>query len=250
MKAPKPEALLLANGPSLLGRDWRAVPRDQVWLVGINQSWRVVPDAHAHVFVDIEQMQIPGCAPYYERMAKAGLLFHTGAGGTIGRKLDRHDYLVFGRNPFLKRFRGAARPAPYTPPRATRFRGGNRPPRPVQAVSPGPAQSRPPLHEDGGVALKAGHDTGGSATYVALQIVFAMGFERIWIVGLDGKPEDGSEAKKFTGQRSNCDSHDRLWKATPDDVRARLRVIEPSWTAQHAQLPMGPWPWPAEERAA
>lgn len=207
------ECLILANGPSLLGRAWRVVPRDVVYLLGVNQSWREVPDADGHVSIDHDQFVMPGAAPYYDRLAAAGSLFHTGSGGARGVRLDRHDALEWGRYPFRKRHRGAATPT-----------------RPIPVVG-----------QDGGVALKAGHDSGGSSAYVAAQIAAGMGFGIIWVVGLDG----GEEPKKFTGEKSNCKQHFRLWKAIPDDVKGKLHVIRPSMTAEQSGLTIVDWPWGA-----
>lgn len=205
--AGKTEALILGNGPSLLGRAWGDLPRRRLLVCGVNQSWRVFPGTDMHVFIDADQLRVPGAPAYYADVAARGGLYHTGSGGTLGVRLDRHDELKFGRYPFRKRHRGH-RPAP-------------------------------PLSEDGGVALKVDHDgrTGASSAYFALQIVCALGnFSRIWIAGLDM----GSNPTKFTGQHSNCWNHDKLWAQVPPDVKERVRVIGPSATQQ---LTIVEWPW-------
>lgn len=152
-----------------------------------------------------------GARPYYERVSALGTLFHTRAGHPLGIRLDRHDEVVFGMHPFRKRHRGAS-----------------------STLRPKPA-----LTADGGVALKSGHNTGGSTAYIALQVAAGMGFERIWLAGLDG----GVEPKKFTGEKSNCKSHEAMWRNVPPGVKERLRVIRPSLTGEAAMLPLVEWPW-------
>lgn len=214
-KSTKPEAVILGNGPSLFAFASRRdqLPLDRLFVIGVNQSWRLFPTADAHVFIDATQYLLRAkdpvehreneCAAYYDRMAKEGLLFHFNAPGSPGHSLTRHDALSFSRHPFRHRHRGAGSPAP-------------------------------PLSEDGGVALKVENGSGGSTAYVALQIAAAMGFSRIWLVGLD------MDAKKFTGERSNSERHDRIWRYVPDDVKAKALVVAPSLTKQ---LTVVSWPW-------
>jgi hypothetical protein len=213
-KAPgKPECLILANGPSLLGRDWSVVPRERVWIMGVNQSWRVVPDADGHALIDYyDQTGMPEGKPYYEEQHRRGHLYHAAWGAPLGHALNRHDELDFGWFPFRMRHRGQQDP------------------------KPGPG-------EDGGVSAKAGINPGGSVTYFALQIAAGLGFERIWIVGLDG----GESPQKFTGEKSNCMGHYRTWRQLPDGVRPRVYVIEPSATGRQALLQVVPWPWPSRK---
>lgn len=219
------EVLILGNGPSLLGRPWANVPRERVFVFGVNQSWRVVHDADAHFSNDDDQFQFNnptaagfGGAAYYQALAERGGLFHTG-GATIGRRLHRHDALIFSRHPFRKRHHGA-----HTKP--------------------------PALREDGGVALKIGPGYSGSSAYVVLQMVAAAGFERVWFVGLDmGKLKfDGAHGWTAFGKRtpttvgawSNSDKHDAVWAKVPADVKERCRVIAPSLTQQFEVVE---WPW-------
>jgi hypothetical protein len=209
----KTDVLILANGPSLLNLNLPQcrIPRDRVGVMGVNQSWRVVPDADAHVAVDHDQFQIPEGKAYYQMQSDRGTLFHLGSGGDLGRRLHRHDELVFSRHPFRKRHVGAKTP-------------------------------KPTLSEDGGVVLKVSSDSGGSSCYVALQIVAALPhIERIWFVGLD------LTGGKFTGEKSNSTKHDRLWRNVPHDIKARTTVIEPTGSEQ---FPRVTWPWPAPAEAA
>src|SRR5262245_24065236 len=169
-----------------------------------------MPDADAHFANDPDQFQFDapeaagfGGREYYERMHRKNALYHTRAGGSLGTILDRHDALVFSRNPFRKRHRGA-----HTKP--------------------------PHLREDGGVALKVGNGNAGSSTYIALQMAAASGFLVIRLVGLDmnARKFDGAHGWTGFGKRqattvaawSNSQHHDRVWAAVPDDVRARVRV--------------------------
>lgn len=206
----KPEAIILANGPSLStlhALRW-LVPWDRLFVVGVNQSWRLFPEPDIHVVVDHDQIHIPEAADFYQGYGGTNRLYHLGSAGELGIKIDRHDAVGFGRFPFRKRHRGAQTKAP-------------------------------PLSEDGGVALKTwigGICTGGSTAYVALQIVAALAqFRRIWIAGLDmGK------SGKFTGQKSHSVLHDAMWERVPEDVMKRVRVIAPSATRV---LPIVEWPW-------
>lgn len=215
-RLPQTECLILGNGPSLNGRDWKSVPRDRVVIFGINMSWRLVPDADYHVAIDHDQFSLmktdpvqgrqAECLAYYQRLAATGRLFHTGGGEKIGTKLDRHDALEFSRHPFRKRHRGAG-------------------------------SSVPPLNEDGGVALKVAHDSGGSTAYVALQIAAALSdFERFWLVGIDM----GADNTKFTGQKSNSEKHDRLWEKVPPDIKSKVFGISPCGSYQFEKVD---WPW-------
>lgn len=227
-KETQTEALILGNGPSLLGRPWGSIPRDRVFVFGVNQSWRVVPDADAHFANDGDQFDFAnptaagfGGRAYYETVARERQgLYHSNAysGGYL---LHRHDALVFSRHPYRKRAHGAHRPSV-------------------------------PLSEDGGFALKIGPGYAGSSAYVALQVVAALDFERIWFVGLDmgeaAKKFDGAQGWTAVGKRfptnvgawSNSVRHDAVWAKVPADVRARVRVIEPSATTI---LEKAPWPW-------
>lgn len=221
------EVLILANGPSLLGRPWDTVPRERVMILGINQSWRVFAEADAHYSADVDQYLFDnpeaagfGGRAYYEGLDRRRAIFHSGGWENHGVRVDRHDAVIFGRHPFRKRHRGA-----HTLP--------------------------PALREDGGVALKVDPSaSAGSSAYIALQLAAASGFEVIWFVGLEcgEKKFDGahgySDKRKriptTAGAWSNSLRHDALWRAVPDDVRARVRVIEPSATQV---LDVVPWPW-------
>lgn len=228
------ECLILGNGPSLLLHPLRAVPRERVLILGVNQSWRVTADVDAHIAADSDQLRFDdrnasgyGGRAYYEAHAARGTLIHMQQGPPwFGRgvRVDRHDELIFSRRPFERRHKDGCTP-------------------------------RPPLAEDGGVALKLGE--GGSTCYVALQCA-APHFDVVWFVGLDM----GATAKKFdgaigftdrkkgtltsTGAWSNSQQHDGLWRHVPADVRARVRVIAPSATQV---LDVVAWPWPAEAAA-
>jgi hypothetical protein len=229
--AGQTECLLLGNGPSLLGRPFADVPRERVFILGLNQSWRAVgaDGVDAHFAIDYDQYDFDnpeaagyGGRDYYMALHKRRAAFHTGSWANFGTALDSHQALVFSRRPFQKRWRGA---------------------------------HPPPLAEDGGVCLKPDASSGkGSIAYAALQLVFASGFDLAWMVGIDM----GQNAKKFDGANgytgfgkrvptnvqawSNSDHHDQVWRFVPDDVRSRVRVIEPSATKV---LPVTAWPWEA-----
>lgn len=229
------EVLILGNGPSLLTHPLGAVPRDRVFILGVNQSWRVFPAADAHFAQDGDQFAFDdpvaagyGGRPYYEALDKRRTVYHTGAWPNFGVKLDRNDQVVFGRHPFRKRHRGA-----HTDP--------------------------PTIQEDGGVALKVDPSgSAGSSTYIALQIAAAMAFDVFWLVGLDmgADPRKFDGANGFTGVGkkvpttvgawSNSQRHDHLWSRVPRDVRDRVRVIAPSATKV---LTVVDWPWPASAEA-
>ena len=226
MAGPLPgqtQCLILGNGPSLVGRPWANIPRQEVYVIGVNQSWREVPEANAHVFVDASQLAMADGHAYYQRHADQRTLYHLGAAGSNGVKMDRHDAVRFGRAPFSPRQRGA---------------------------------DAPPPERNGGVALKAA-GCGGSAAYVALQVAAALGFVWYWLVGLDMGHDNrkfaGAESGKGDGSskhwlkpdehghyRSNAQHHDKLWAQVPQDVRACTRVIAPSATTK---LDIEPWPW-------
>lgn len=226
-RATQTECLILGNGPSLVGRDWGTVPRERVFVLGVNQSWREVPDADAHFAIDVDQYAFDdknqagfGGREYYMRHSVSRTAFHTGAWDGLGVRVDRHDALIFSRHPFRKRHRGAHHP-------------------------------KPALSADGGVALKVSQpDSFGSSAYIALQMAAACDFERIFFVGLDlagGKFKGaiGYADKKKTivtteGAWSNSERHDRLWRHVPADVKARTRVIAPSATQQFQVIE---WPW-------
>lgn len=231
MLQPRPtqrEVLILGNGPSLKGRPWATIPREIVFVLGVNQSWREVPDADAHFSNDGDQFDFEkptaagfGGRDYYARLHDARAVFHTGAWPNFGVQLDRHDAVVFGRHPFRRRHRGAAVP--------------------------------PPLRADGGVALKVDPaGSAGSSAYIALQMAAALPFERIWFAGLDmgagAVKFDGAvgwagrrkEVATTEGAWSNSEKHDNLWRQVPEDVLARVRVIGPSATKV---LTVVDWPW-------
>lgn len=227
--AGQTECLVLGNGPSLLGRPWADVPRDRVFVLGLNQSWRVVgaDGVDAHLAWDFDQYDFDnpeaagyGGRDYYMALHKRRAAYHTGSWANFGVQLDSHNSLVFSRRPFQRRWRGAHGPA---------------------------------LDLDGGVALKPDLSSGkGSVAYAALQLAAATGFDAIWMVGLDM----GEKAKKFDGANgytgfgkrvptnvgawSNSDHHDQVWRFVPDDVKSKVRVIEPSATKV---LEVVPWPW-------
>lgn len=225
--------LILGNGPSLRGRPWGTVPRDQVFLFGVNQSWRETQDVDAHFSNDFDQFDFnnPAAAgyggrAYYDDLDARRRVYHTGSWANRGAHLDRHNALVFSRRPFGWRHRGAHVP-------------------------------QPALEHDGGVALHAG-DNGqspGSSAYVALQMAAASGFERFWLVGLDMTPVKfegavgwGERTKKTTvtsGAWSNSVRHDYLWSRVPADVKDRVRVIGPSLTKV---LQVVDWPWPGPRK--
>jgi hypothetical protein len=84
----KPEALILANGPSLDNRAWSEVPRDRVFVLGVNQSWRLYPRPDAHLAPDVTQYNLPGAKDFYTEYAKAGGVTLHGDGFRYGRVLD------------------------------------------------------------------------------------------------------------------------------------------------------------------
>lgn len=197
-------------------------------ILGINQSWRVVPDADAHFAMDHDQYDFDnqdaaghGGRDYYMRLHKARAAYHPGTWGyeNFGIRLDRHDTLVFGRHPFRKRHRNHA--------------------------------DMPPLSEDGGFALKVNPaGAKGSSGYAAIQLAAATGFDRIWMVGFDqnavkfdgahGYDGLGKKVAVTVGAWSNSPGQEQLWRAIPPDVKERVRVIAPS--AIQA-LEVVPWPW-------
>lgn len=225
-KPSQTEALILGNGGSLLGRPWASVPRDRVFIFGVNQSWREVPDADAHFANDADQYDFDnptaagfGGRAYYHRLARARELYHPGTHGE-GILLHRHDELVFSRNPFRHRCHGANRSVKKS--------------------------------EDGGITLKIPPGgSAGSSAYVALQLVAAGPFERIWMVGFDMDALKFDGAKGYTGLGkkvptdvqawSNSVTHDKLWANVPADVLERVRVIAP---CRSKVLPIvDAWPW-------
>jgi hypothetical protein len=197
-------------------------------ILGVNQSWRVVPDADAHFAIDHDQYDFDnpeaaghGGRDYYMRLHKARAAFHSGSWGleNFGVKLDRHDSLIFGRHPFKKRHRDH--------------------------------KNIPPLSEDGGFSLRVNLAGGkGSSGYAALQLAAASEFERIWMVGFDqndrkfdgahGYDGFGKKTPVTVGAWSNSPGQEQLWKAIPRDVKERVRVIEPSAIKA---LEVVPWPW-------
>jgi hypothetical protein len=58
--------------------------------------------------------------------------------------------------------------------------------------------------------------------------------------GAQGYTAFGKKVSTNTGAWSNSVSHDVLWAKVPADVKARVRVIEPSKTKQFEVVP---WPW-------
>lgn len=223
-RASQTEVVILGNGRSLLAHPWDRVPREKVYRIGVNQSWRVVPDVDAHFSSDVDQFDFdnPTAAGYGGRAFYDALeaVFHTGhyraANGVL---LHRHDALGFSRHPFRKRHHGA-----HTQP--------------------------PHLREDGGVVLKPGPGQAGSSAYIALQMAAASGFERIWLAGLDmdDKKFDGAQGWTAFGKAvptnqgawSNSVRHDALWAKVPADVKAITRVILPS---RCSELEKVAWPW-------
>ena len=216
-----------------LTRPWHDVPRGRVFVLGVNQSWRVFPDADAHFAHDADQYAFYeptaagfGGRDYYARLHDARAAFHNGSWPNFGVVVDRNDRVVFGRHPYRKAHRGAKVP--------------------------------PPPTEDGGVALKvdpAGN--AGSSGYIALQLAAAAGFERIWMVGFDmsavkfpgaiGWLNRQKKEAVNEGAWSNSQGQDHLWKHVPADVLARVRVIAP---CASKVLPVVEWPWPAMPKEA
>ena len=75
----------------------------------------------------------------------------------------------------------------------------------------------------------------GSVMYMALQLAEWMGFARIWITGFEmGGP-------KFTGQPTGIiHRQQELFRLTPEDVRAKVRVIAPTACTV---FEVAEWPW-------
>lgn len=211
------------------------MPRERVFILGINQSWREV-HGDAHFANDGDQFDFDnetaagyGGRPYYEDMEKRGRVYHAGGWHNHQIELDRHNALVFSRRPFLRRWRG-------------------------------PNIPKPELENDGGVAIHAGDngDTPGSSCYAALQIAAASGFDRFWFVGLDmtahkfdgaiGWAQRTKRTSTTSGAWSNSERHDALWRHVPEDVRGRVRVIAPSATKVF-EVVEWPWPGPREGHA-
>lgn len=86
-----------------------------------------------------------------------------------------------------------------------------------------------------GKGVRIGINGVGSITYVALQVCFWLGFDHVWICGLD------MTGPKFTGQPAPfAPSQDKLFSFIPPTLLPRITVIEPSATQL---LQKASWPW-------
>lgn len=72
------QCLILANGPSLREAVDKPMPQDLV-TIGVNQSWRLFPNAELHVAADFSQQSFEGAEDFYRMKSSRGELFATEA---------------------------------------------------------------------------------------------------------------------------------------------------------------------------
>lgn len=213
------ECLILGNGPSLRGsvvKYYQSKARERgVKVLGLNQSWKLFPDPFLHITVDRSQIDRtetePGYAPDANKQAYDWL--------------DRQGKLLAS----LAFRECKPRPLGY------HFR-------------PGDAYMFPSKWSDDcqrGIVVSL--EEVGTVMYVALQMAAWMGFERIYICGLDQgdwkftfhtQEEDRGGLQR---EKSRTDRHDWLYSFVPERIRERITVIEPSKSTAFRKV--SEWPW-------